>query len=187
MEKSVNWIPLLIGLVAGQRSMTPLAAVAMAARSGGLARDNGAPGVMGRTSVVIGASILAVGELLGDKMRSAPDRTVPPGLAARLVSGALAGAALAPHARRLQAGGALGAVGAVVGGYVGLAVRKRALRRFGQTKSGLVEDALTLGATTLIMRADRRQSSRCSAVALQKARPTGRQPAQYSDKQEKPT
>ena len=186
MEKSVNWSPLLIGLVAGQRSMTPLAAVAMAARSGGLARDNGAPGVMRRPSVVIGASLLAVGELLGDKMRSAPDRTVPPGLAARLVSGALAGAALAPHARRLQAG-ALGAVGAVVGGYVGLAVRKRALRRFGQTKSGLVEDALTLGATTLIMRADRRQSSRFSAVALQKARPTGRQPAQYSDKQEKPT
>ena len=34
--------PLLIGLAAGQRSMTPLAAVALAARAGGLAPGNGA-------------------------------------------------------------------------------------------------------------------------------------------------
>lgn len=155
--------------------MTPLAAVALAARSGGLARDNGAPEVMKGLSVVMGASLLAVGELLGDKMRSAPDRTTPPGLAARLVSGALAGAALAPHARRVQAG-ALGAVGAVVGGYVGLAVRKRAMRRFGQTRSGLVEDALTLAATTLIMRAHRRPSLHRAAVTLKEGRPTADSP-----------
>lgn len=150
----MNLRPLLIGLVAGQRSMTPLAAVALAARSGGLPRDNGAPGLLGRKYAAIGAGALAVGELLGDKMRSAPDRTIPPGLAARLATGALAGAALAPRSQRGQAV-ALGAAGAVVGGYIGLALRKRAMRRYGQMKSGLVEDILTLGATALIMNAGR--------------------------------
>jgi uncharacterized membrane protein len=93
-ELELNLRPLLIGLVAGQRSMTPLAAVALAARSGGLARDNGAPEAIGKRSAAIAASALAIGEMVGDKMRSAPDRTVPPGLAARLLTGGIAGAAL---------------------------------------------------------------------------------------------
>jgi len=147
----LNLRPLLIGLVAGQRSMTPLAAVALAARSGSLARDNGAPAVIGKRSAAIAASALAIGEMLGDKMRSAPDRTVPPGLAARLVAGGVAGAALAPRSSRASAA-ALGVAGAILGGYAGLALRKRAMRRFGQTRSGLAEDLLTLAATTLILR-----------------------------------
>ena len=147
----MNLRPLLIGLVAGQRSMTPLAAVALAARSGSLARDNGAPAVIGKRSAAIAASALAIGEMLGDKMRSAPDRTVPPGLAARLFAGGIAGAALAPRSSRASAA-ALGVAGAILGGYAGLALRKRAMRRFGQTRSGLAEDLLTLAATTLILR-----------------------------------
>lgn len=144
--------PFLIGFLAGQRSMTPLAATAIAARARRLPPDNGAPGILSRPYAVIGAGALAVGELLGDKLRSAPDRTVPAGLAARLVTGALAGAALAPRTQRREAA-FMGAAGAVLGGYLGLAVRKRAIRRFGQTKSGLVEDALTVAATALILRA----------------------------------
>jgi len=151
-ELELNLRPLLIGLVAGQRSMTPLAAVALAARSGGLARDNGAPEAIGKRSAAIAASALAIGEMVGDKMRSAPDRTVPPGLAARLLTGGIAGAALAPRRSRASAA-ALGAAGAILGGYAGLALRKRAMRRFGQTRSGLAEDLLTLAATTLILRA----------------------------------
>ena len=154
----MNLRPLLIGLVAGQRSMTPLAAVALAARSGGLARDNGAPAIIGRRTPAVAASALAVGEMLGDKMRSAPDRTVPPGLAARLVAGGIAGAALAPRSSRASAA-LLGAAGAIVGGYAGLALRKRAMRRFGQTRSGLAEDLLTLAATTLILRAGPRRQA----------------------------
>lgn len=145
----MNFRPLLIGLAAGQRSMTPLAAVALAARAGGLAPGNDAPSFLGGRCVAVGATLLAVGEILGDKMNSAPDRTVPPGLAARLISGGLAGAAMAPRALRGRAA-ALGAVGAVVGGYAGLALRKRAMRRYGQRRSGLVEDVLTLAATALI-------------------------------------
>ena len=143
---------LLIGLVAGMRSMTPLAAVTLAARGHRLPHASGAPGVLhGRL-----AATLAVGELLGDKMRSAPDRTVAPGLAARLVTGFLAGAALA-HRRDRLAAGALGAAGAVAGGYVGLGVRKQAIARYGQTRSGLVEDAIALVATAMIVGTARRR------------------------------
>lgn len=141
--------PFLIGLAAGQRSITPLAAAALAARAHRLPPDNGAPRFFGCLATAVGFSALAVGELLGDKMPSAPDRTVPAGLAARLLSGALAGASLAPRQERGPAA-VMGAAGAILGGYLGLAARKRAMRRFGQTRSGMVEDMLTLGATTLL-------------------------------------
>lgn len=141
---------LLIGLVAGLRSMTPLAAASLAARQGRLPRDSGAPRLLGAGPVAVGASALAVGELLGDKMPWAPDRTVPPGLAARLLTGGLAGAALARRRDRL-AGAALGAAGAVAAGYLGLALRKRAMARYGQTPSGLVEDIAAVSAAALIV------------------------------------
>lgn len=146
---------LLIGLVAGMRSMTPLAAVTLAARGRRLPHPSGAPGLLHGRLALAGASTLAVGELLGDKMRSAPDRTVPPGLAARLVTGFLAAAALA-HRRDRIAAGVLGAAGAVVSGYIGLAVRKQAIVRYGQTRSGLVEDAIALAATAMIVGTARR-------------------------------
>lgn len=141
---------LLIGLVAGLRSMTPFAAVAFAARNRRLNRKPDETSLLASRTAVAGASVLAAGELLGDKMRSAPDRTIPPGLVARLITGAVAGAALAPRRDRLPAA-VLGALGAVAGGYVGLAVRKRAMARYGQTRSGLVEDGFALAATAVIV------------------------------------
>ena len=141
---------LLIGLVAGLRSMTPFAAVAFAARSHRLNQKPEESPLLASRAAVAGASALAAGELLGDKMRSAPDRTIPPGLVARLITGAVAGAALAPRRDRLPAS-VLGALGAVAGGYVGLAVRKRAMAPYGQTRSGLLEDGFALAATAVIV------------------------------------
>jgi uncharacterized membrane protein len=115
-----------------------------------LPAGSGAPAVLGWTAAASGAVALALGELAGDKMRSAPYRTAVPGLAARLATGAIAGAALAPRERRISAG-ALGALAAVASSYLTLNLRMRALRRFGQTRSGLVEDALVAGATALIV------------------------------------
>ncbi|KQW66943.1 hypothetical protein ASE17_20055 [Phenylobacterium sp. Root77] len=142
---------LLIGMVAGARSITPLAAVSEAARTGALPTDNGAPRYISHPLVAAGTKALAAGELLGDKMTSAPDRIVPAGIAARLVTGALAGAALAPR-RQAALGALLGAGGAVAAAYLTFGARMAAMRRYGQKKTGLVEDALTLGATQLVMR-----------------------------------
>lgn len=129
----------LIGAVASARSMTPMAALAGAH----LARRK-TPGTLRLLTHPVftgGALLMGAGELFGDKMKSAPDRTVFLGLLARVMSAGIAGAALAPKGReRLGAGVAVGT--AVPLAYLTLAGRKRAMREIGQTKSGLIEDAL---------------------------------------------
>ena len=57
---------------------------------------------------------LAGGELIGDKMKTAPDRIVPAGMVARVATGMIAGAALAPRRQRGLAA-LIGAGVAVVG------------------------------------------------------------------------
>ena len=67
---------------------------------------------------------LAAAELLGDKMRSAPDRIIVPGILARVLTGAIAGAAVAPREDR-PLGALLGATVAVGAAYLTFRLRKR--------------------------------------------------------------
>ena len=85
-------------------------------------------------------------------MKTAPDRTVFLGLLARVMSAAIAGAALAPRGRE-RAGAAVAVATAVPLAYATLAGRKRAMARIGQTPSGLIEDALvvTVGAAVVAL------------------------------------
>ena len=147
--------PLLIGLVAGARSMTPLAVVAWLARSGELPNRGPLSRILSQGWVVAGATALAVGELLGDKMRSAPDRIVIPGLAARVVSGGLAGAALA-HERDEISAGLLGIASAVGAAYLTFAARSRLIKRYSQRPTGVVEDVLMVAFAVWIAREARR-------------------------------
>ncbi|MEH3106870.1 MAG: DUF4126 domain-containing protein [Sphingomonas fennica] len=132
---------LLIGLVAGQRGITPLAVIATATRRGTLAPDLPLQPLLRHPVVAAGAAALAAAEMAGDKMESAPDRIVPAGLAVRSLTAAYAGAALAPRGRRVQ--GAAVAVGAaLIGSYAGWRLRCALMRRYGQTATGFVEDAI---------------------------------------------
>lgn len=142
---------ILMGAVAGMRAMTPLATVAHAACNGTLPRDNGAPRLLSNRVASIGAKALAAGELAGDKLEQAPDRIVPAGMLARIVTGAIAGAALAPREQRGLAA-VLGAGAAVGTAMLTFDLRVRAMRRFGQKTTGAVEDAIALGSATLIAR-----------------------------------
>ena len=63
---------ILMGLVGGQRSMTPLAAVAVAAAGGHLPRDRAAPDFIRNPVIAAGAVTLALAELGGDKMKPRP-------------------------------------------------------------------------------------------------------------------
>ncbi|WP_337180287.1 hypothetical protein [Sphingopyxis granuli] len=72
-------------------------------------------------------------------------------MAARIISGAIAGASIAPRERRFLAA-ALGIAGAVGAAYVTFDLRMRAIRKYGQKPTGVVEDALVLGATHLTMK-----------------------------------
>ena len=135
---------ILMGAVAGMRAMTPLAAVTNAARSGQLPLDNGAPRLLSNKLASTAMLALAGGELAGDKMKTAPDRVVPAGMLARVVTGAVAGASLAPRKHR-KLGAALGAGTAVGMAYLTFKLRMRSISRFGQTSTGMVEDAIAVG------------------------------------------
>lgn len=133
----------LIGSVASARSMTPMATLAAARLMGG--RTPGRLVLLDHPLFKAGALAMGAGELVGDKMKSAPDRTVFLGLLARVLSAGIAGAALAPRGRERT--GAAVAIGAAVPlAYLTLAGRKRAMDRIGQTRSGLIEDALIVAA-----------------------------------------
>jgi uncharacterized membrane protein len=136
---------LLIGLVAGQRGITPLAAIGLATYRGEMDDDLPVQTLFHHPLVTAGAVALALAEMGGDKMKSAPDRTIPIGLAVRAITSAYAGAALAPRNQRI-AGAAVAVGAALVSSYVGLRLRYAAMDRVGQTPSGLVEDALVFGA-----------------------------------------
>ncbi len=133
----------LIGAVASARSMTPMATIAAARLYG--RRTPGELFILDRPLFKYGALAMGAGELYGDKMKSAPDRTVFLGLLARVMSAGIAGAALAPRGHE-RAGAAVAVATAVPLAYGTLAVRKEAMARIGQTKSGLIEDALIVAA-----------------------------------------
>jgi uncharacterized membrane protein len=141
----------LMGLIGGQRALTPLATVAVAALRDELPADNGAPRLLSHPVVAAGAVALAVAEMAGDKQKTAPDRIVPIGLAARFVTSAIAGAALAPHRDRWL-GAAIGGTTAVVASYFGWRARMAALRRYGQTPTGFIEDSMVLAGAAAIVR-----------------------------------
>jgi uncharacterized membrane protein len=148
-----------MGLVGGQRAMTPLAAVSVAAARGALPDNNGAPRLLAHPLVAAGTLALAAAEMAGDKQKTAPDRTVPIGLAARLVTSAIAGAALASRRQRWL-GAAVGGGAAVLASYPGWRARMAAIPKYGQRKSGFVEDAAVVASAVAIMRHVRAEPSR---------------------------
>lgn len=123
--------------------MATLAAARLAQR-----RTSGELVLLDRPAFKYGALAMGLGELAGDKMKTAPDRTVFLGLLARVLSAGIAGAALAPKGRE-QAGAAVAVATAVPLAYLTLAARKRAMVQVGQTRSGLIEDALVVAAGAL--------------------------------------
>lgn len=157
---------ILIGAVASARSMTPMATIATARLA---KRDT--PGelfLLDRPLFKYGALAMGAGELLGDKMKTAPDRTVFLGLLARVMSAGIAGAALAPHGRE-KAGTAAAIATAVPLAYLTLAGRKQAMARIGQTRSGLIEDALIVAAGSAIVALSTRAEYEHSRRPLQQA------------------
>jgi uncharacterized membrane protein len=138
----------LIGAVASARSMTPMAAIAAARLAG--RRPPGQLVLLDRPLIKYGALAKGVGELFGDKMKTAPDRTVFLGLLARVMSAGIAGAALAPKGRE-SAGATIAVATAVPLAYLTLAGRKRAMAHIGQTRSGLIEDALIVAAGAAVV------------------------------------
>jgi uncharacterized membrane protein len=141
----------LIGLVAGQRGMTPLAVIATATRRGDIPADLPLQQLLLNPFVAADTAAFAAAEMAGDKMKSAPDRIVPIGLAVRGVTAAYAGGALAPNGKR-RLGAAVAVSTALLSSYAGWRLRCAAMQRYGQTVTGFVEDAIVLGSGMAIAR-----------------------------------
>jgi len=119
-----------IGVVAGLRSLMAPAAVGWAAHLGWLHLQGTSLGFVGSKTFVVVLSLLAIGELIGDKLPTVPRRTALAPLLARLVTGGLSGACLCVSANQsLGMGTVLGAIGAVIGAFGGYQSRKRLVTR----------------------------------------------------------
>src|SRR5947209_5400037 len=83
-----------IGVVSGLRAFSAPAIVCWAAKLGWIHLQGTPLAFMGSTAVVYSFSLLAAGELVGDKLPQIPSRKSPGPLAARMVLGGLSAAAL---------------------------------------------------------------------------------------------
>ena len=121
----------LIGFFAGLRSLTAPAATAWAAHLGWLRLDRPLSLIGSVPSVAI-FTLLALVELVADKLPKTPSRTSPPGLIARIITGGLTGACVAAGGGKGSLLGAvLGIVGGVVGCFGGFQARTRLVKALG--------------------------------------------------------
>lgn len=133
----------LLSAASGLRSSSGPAFLARAASRGDLSLPEGLPLRLLRSPL---AAALA-GEMVVDKLPFVPDRTSPPALAGRMVSGALAGSLLFREAgRRAWAGALLGAAVAAASAHAGYRLRGHATGRLGlpDLPVALAEDAIVL-------------------------------------------
>jgi uncharacterized membrane protein len=117
------FLAFLIGLFGGLRSLTAPAVTAWVVYLGWLQLERPLALIGSLPSVVI-FSVLALVELVADKLPKTPSRTAPPGLIARILAGALTGACVAAAgAQSVFLGLILGAIGGVVGCFAGYHAR----------------------------------------------------------------
>ena len=143
----------LIGLFAGLRSLTAPAVVAWAAHFGWL-RLAPPLSLIGSVPSVVILTVLAVAELVADKLPKTPNRTAPLGLIARLVTGAVSGACVtAAGGRGALAGGLLGAVGGVAGCFGGFKARTRLVKALGAPDIyiALLEDLVAIAGSLWVV------------------------------------
>jgi uncharacterized membrane protein len=136
--------------------MSAPALLSRAASRGGIEGIEGTPFAFlasPRTARIL--TVLAVGEVLADKLPFSPDRISPPGLVGRMASGALVGAALfAAAERRATIGAGLGLLSAAAASYPSYYLRVKTQEKLGVPNwaVGLVEDALAEGTGLLTLR-----------------------------------
>ena len=100
---------------------------------------------MGYTYTPIIFILMAIGELISDKLPKTPSRKTPPQLIARILSGSLVGATVGAGSGSLLLGLIAGAIGAVAGTYGGAAMRGRLAAAFGKDlPAALIEDVVAI-------------------------------------------
>jgi uncharacterized membrane protein len=143
-----------IGAVSGLRSMAGPAIVSEAASHNRVRVGKTPLAWLASDSAATTSALLAVGELIADKLPFIPNRTEPASLALRAASGALCGYAICVKqgpGKRAWMAAAVGAMAAVAAAYAGFEYRRRV--KLPPIVAALVEDAVAIGAGSIVISA----------------------------------
>lgn len=145
----MNYVLILalgIGIIAGLRSLTAPAVVAWAAHINWLDLHSSSLAFMGSTAAVVVFSVLAIGELVADKLPTTSKRTAIAPLTARIITGALCGACLCASKGQLPVVGVLlGGTGGIAGAFLGYEVRRRLDFHIKDLVVAVCEDVVAVG------------------------------------------
>lgn len=145
-------LALLIGVIAGLRTFTAPAAVSWAAHLGWLPLGNSVLAFLGSVWAVAILTVMVLVETVVDQLPSTASRTVSMQFGGRLVSAAIAGAAIAAPEGLLIVGGIAGIVGAIIGTLGGHAARTRLAALLGSdSPAGFIEDVIAIGVAILVV------------------------------------
>jgi uncharacterized membrane protein len=146
-------LALAIGIMAGLRSMITPAIVCWAVRLKWLDLHTTVLAVLGSAAPTAAFSMLAIGELVADKLPSAPNRTAVGPLLVRLLTGSFCGVTVCLGAcQSIIAGGLLGGLGALAGAFGGYQIRHRVVNRLNHSLLvALVEDAIAIGGSLYLL------------------------------------
>ena len=146
-------IPLLGGLT-GLRTMTPMAVLCWFSYAHDLPVHRSWAFWTTRLVTAVVFTVLAAGELIGDKLPQTPNRTAPFPLLARMGFGGLVGAIAATGLQgSVIEGILLGVISSVAGTFLGFHLRQHLVkdRAFPDLPVALVEDALAIGLSVIAM------------------------------------
>ena len=144
----------LLGCLTGLRSLTAPAVVCWAAHLGWLHFAGTKLAFLGHPATVVVLTLLAVIELIADKLPKTPARTAPLGLLARIVSGCLSCVALTTSTGgNLLVAAIVGIAGAVVGSFAGYRIRRNLVLRahLADFTVALAEDVIAVAGCLLIV------------------------------------
>ena len=148
------FLALVIGICVGLRSLTPPAAVSWAAALYWIDLGRSRLFFLSTKPAVAILTLLALAELVADKLPSAADRTAPAGLFARVVLGGLGGVCIAvAGAQRPWLGILVGITGAIIGCFAGFQVRTRLVKalKVPDFVIAILEDAVAIGGSLYVV------------------------------------
>ncbi len=136
----------LIGTASGLRALIGLTAVSWAVHSGIFPLDHTWLALLGYSLTPYILTLMAIGELINDKLPKTPSRLVLPQFITRIVTSALCGLAIGLPGHGMIIGLVAGIVGAVAGTFGGARARSLLARTFGcDLPAALLEDAVAVG------------------------------------------
>ena len=142
----------LIGAASGLRSVIGLAAVSWAAHFGVLPLDHTWLAFLGYAFTPYILTLMAIGELINDKLPKTPSRLIPPQFIARIVMSTVCGLAIGLSSHGIIIGLVAAIIGTVAGTFGGAMARNRLARTFGRDlPAALLEDAVAFGIATFAL------------------------------------